>query len=93
MNHPEATRERSLGLFVLGLVIFNPPILSLFSVDGFVLGVPVLYFYLFVAWVAFIAMLFVSARWIDAIRQRRDDAGAPRSMTGEMSPPAGRAAR
>jgi len=71
MTRPGATRERMLALFVLGLVIFNPPILSLFSTDGFVSGIPLLYFYLFSAWAAFILLLFISAGWRDAVRQRR----------------------
>ncbi|MCZ6764249.1 MAG: hypothetical protein O7C63_04860 [Alphaproteobacteria bacterium] len=71
MTRPGATRERMLALFVLGLLIFNPPILSLFSTDKFVGGIPLLYFYLFSAWGAFIVLLFLSAGWRDAVRQRR----------------------
>ncbi len=66
-----------LALFVLGLLIFNPPILSLFSTDGFIAGIPLLYFYLFSAWGAFIALLFLSAGWRDAVSQWRAD-GADR---------------
>ncbi len=53
--------ERSLALFLFGLLLFNPPILSLFSVDGFLLGIPVLYVYLFVSWSAFIAFLAIQS--------------------------------
>jgi len=43
-----ARRERLIGLFILGLILFNPPILNLFG--GTVFGWPALYVYLFVAW-------------------------------------------
>jgi hypothetical protein len=75
MTRPGATRERMMALFVLGLLIFNPPILSLFSSDGFIGGIPLLYFYLFSAWAAFIVLLFLSAGWRDAVRQRRGGGG------------------
>lgn len=42
--------ERLIGLALLGFLLFNYPLLSLFSTDGTVLGVPVLYAYLFVSW-------------------------------------------
>ena len=73
MTRSGATRERSLALFVLGLLIFSPPIMSLFSVDGFAFGIPLLFFYLFAAWASFIVLLFLSAGWRDAVRQRRGD--------------------
>ena len=43
-----ARRERLIGLFILALILFNPPILNLFG--GTVFGWPALYVYLFVAW-------------------------------------------
>ncbi len=64
-----------MALFVLGLLFFSPPILSLFSIEGFIFGIPLLYFYLFSAWAVFILLLFLSAGWRDAVRQRRHDAG------------------
>lgn len=43
-----ARRDRLIGLFVLGVVLFNPPILNLFG--GIVFGLPALFVYLFAAW-------------------------------------------
>jgi hypothetical protein len=43
-----ARRDRLIGLFVLGLALFNPPILNLFG--GTVFGLPVRFLYLFAAW-------------------------------------------
>jgi len=68
-----SSRERRLALFVLGLLIFNPPILSIFSNDGYVAGIPVLYAYLFLGWAVFIALLFVSAGWREAVFRRVRD--------------------
>jgi hypothetical protein len=42
--------ERLVALALLGFLLFNYPLLSLFSTEGTVLGVPVLYAYLFVSW-------------------------------------------
>jgi hypothetical protein len=47
--------ERLAGLFLLGCLLFNYPMLAIFNVPASVAGVPVLYVYLFVAWAAIIA--------------------------------------
>lgn len=48
-----ARRDRLIGLFILAVILFNPPILNLFG--GTVFGWPALYIYLFVAWALIIA--------------------------------------
>ncbi len=48
--------ERLAALFLLGWIAFNPPILTLFAVPATVLGLPVLYLYLFAAWAGVIAL-------------------------------------
>ncbi len=57
MTRPGAPGERTLALFLLGLLLFNPPLLSLFSIDRILADVPLLYLYLFVAWGVFIALI------------------------------------
>jgi hypothetical protein len=42
--------ERLIGLLIAGAVLLNFPLLSVFSVDRMVFGVPVLYLYLFSVW-------------------------------------------
>jgi hypothetical protein len=42
---------------MLGMVLFNYPILALFNVPGTILGVPALYAYLFAAWAALIGLM------------------------------------
>ena len=57
MNKFEAKSHRFVALCMLGLLLFNYPILALFNVSGTVLGVPVLYVYMFGAWSALIALM------------------------------------
>ena len=45
---------------VLALLVFNYPFLAVFDTDSLVLGVPVLWAYLFIVWAAVIAF----AAWI-----------------------------
>jgi hypothetical protein len=49
--------HRFIALCMLGVVLFNYPILALFNVNGTLFGVPVLYVYVFLAWAALIAMM------------------------------------
>jgi hypothetical protein len=58
----DAKAQRFLALCMLGLVLFNYPVLALFNVPGTLLGVPVLYAYLFIAWAALIGLMAVVAR-------------------------------
>lgn len=51
-------RDRMIGLFVLGAVLFNPPILNLFG--GTFFGWPTLYVYLFTAWALVIAGIAIA---------------------------------
>ena len=55
---PQETRRRDrlVGLFALGLVLFNPPMLQLFA-GTTVFGWPLLFIYVFCAWVALTAMV------------------------------------
>jgi hypothetical protein len=54
--------ERLVALALLGFLLFNYPLLSLFSTDGTVLGVPLLYAYLFVSWGLLIGLMAVVVR-------------------------------
>lgn len=58
--------DRAVALFLLGALVFNAPILLLFNVEAFVLGIPVLYVYLFLAWGALIVLMALNARHADA---------------------------
>jgi len=42
---------------MLGVLLFNYPILALFNVTSTVFGVPLLYAYIFAAWAVLIALM------------------------------------
>ena len=67
-------RDRLIGLFLLALVLLNPPLLLLFGGGDTVLGLPLLYLYVFATWLLIIATL----AWISerrAARRRRNADG------------------
>lgn len=53
---PESKRqhERLLAVFIIGVILLNYPLLSLFSKAKLLFGVPVLYLSLFMIWFIFI---------------------------------------
>jgi hypothetical protein len=57
----DAKSQQFVALCMLGLVLFNYPILALFNLPGTLLGVPVLYAYLFIAWAVLIALMALVA--------------------------------
>jgi len=57
MKTKGARAARLAFLFMLGLLLFNYPLLALFNVQGSVFGVPLLYAYIFAAWFLLIALV------------------------------------
>jgi hypothetical protein len=57
----DAKQQRFVALCMLGMVLFNFPVLALFNVPASVLGVPLLYAYIFAAWAALIALMALVA--------------------------------
>jgi hypothetical protein len=53
---------RLVALALLGLLLFNYPFLALVSDEHRVLGIPVLYAYLFLSWAVLIALLALVVR-------------------------------
>jgi hypothetical protein len=51
--------QRLAALFLLGWLVFNYPLLALFNRTAEVLGIPLLYAYIFGAWLALIALMAV----------------------------------
>ena len=49
--------QRLVALFLLGVLLFNYPLLAVFNRPAEVLGIPVLYAYIFFAWAALIGLL------------------------------------
>lgn len=59
MARPARRGQRLLALFLLGCLLFTYPIVALFNVRATVLGIPVLYGYLFSAWALLIVLAAV----------------------------------
>jgi len=57
MSRASRTGQRLVGLFLLGCLLFNYPLLAVFNARGAVLGIPILYAYLFGAWALVIALV------------------------------------
>lgn len=57
MMRPIVKNQRLVGLFLLGVLLFNYPLLALFSRVTEVFGIPLVYLYIFGAWALFIALL------------------------------------
>ena len=51
------TGQRLVALFLLGWVLVNYPILSVFDVDRVWLKIPAIYLYVFGVWAAMIALM------------------------------------
>lgn len=61
-SDPQRHYERELALFLLGVLLFNPPLLTIASVPRLILGVPLLYLFLFVGWGLLIVLVALHAR-------------------------------
>ena len=66
MLRPNRTHERLVALFLLGVLLFTPPFLTLFNNATRVLGLPALYLYLFAAWVLVIVLAALAVERVTA---------------------------
>ena len=57
MNKQGIDTQRLIALFLLGWVLLNFPMLSLFNQQATLLGIPSLYVYIFAAWALVIALM------------------------------------
>jgi hypothetical protein len=57
MGDFETKGQRLTALCLLGFLLFNYPVLALFNLPASVLGVPVLYAWIFCAWAVLIALM------------------------------------
>ena len=59
MHRPGPKKEKTIGLFLLGLVLFTPPFITIFNSDPLatVFDIPLLFVYFFVAWFFLIALV------------------------------------
>jgi len=66
MNRSIQTRQRLAGVFLLGVLLFFSPVLTLFDKAAEWGGIPVSYLYLFGVWLALILL----AAWTVESRNR-----------------------
>ncbi len=53
--------QRLVAIFLLGCLLFSFPLLALFNGDGAILGIPILYAFLFAAWALLIVLMAIAA--------------------------------
>lgn len=84
MSRPHRNSEWSVALFVAALLVFNPPLLSIFSVPDLIFGIPTLYLYIFVAWGGAVALLAASVPGLmrNAAASAHDGVGDDAERTG-----------
>ena len=57
MIRPSIMGQRLVALFLLGVLLLNYPLLNLFAGPSEVLGIPVLYAYVFAVWALLIGLM------------------------------------
>jgi hypothetical protein len=57
MNRFRLTGQRLFAVFLLGCVMFNYPLLFLFDRNAGLFGIPLLYAYVFFAWLCLIGLM------------------------------------
>ncbi len=57
MIRPSIKGQRLVALFLLGFLLLNYPLLNLFAGPVLVLGIPVLYAYVFAVWALLIGLM------------------------------------
>lgn len=62
MNPENNKNARLVGLFLLGCVLFNFPVLSLFNLDMTIGRIPFLFLFMFLGWGLFILLIYFAAR-------------------------------
>jgi len=63
MNTSHLLGERLVALFLLAVLLLNPPLLLIFDSSNSVAQVPTLYLYLFVVWALLISLLAIVAEF------------------------------
>ena len=63
MTKRTVLNQRLVALFALGVLLFSYPLIALFDRQVFVLGVPILYAFLFAAWAFLIVLMALVMEW------------------------------
>jgi hypothetical protein len=57
MSGSSIRSERLVAIFLLGVLLFNYPLLALFNSAAEAFGIPLLYTYIFISWALLIGLL------------------------------------
>ena len=68
--------KRLMGVFFLGCVLLNYPLLSLFNRPLILFGIPLLYLYMFAVWASLIVLIFLATRMRPRPTRRHEDPDA-----------------
>jgi hypothetical protein len=60
MSNRANMNQRLVSVFLLGCLLFTYPLLALFNSSDTVLGIPMLYTYLFGAWAVLIVLMAIA---------------------------------
>lgn len=75
MTKANKKAKRLIGLFLLGILLFNYPIIALFNLKKLVLGLPLLFVYMFAVWSGFILLIFIITTPFTTGRSKLSDNG------------------
>jgi hypothetical protein len=54
---PQPRNDRLVALFLLGLVLFAPPLVRIFGIPATIFGIPLLFLYMFLAWAVVVVLI------------------------------------
>ena len=54
--------DRLIALFLLGVLLLMPPMMAIFNVERLIFGIPLLYLYLFGAWILLVGLVALVLR-------------------------------
>ena len=74
MQRPELGKQRLIFLFLMAVLVLNPPFLTIFDIPRTLLGVPVLYIYLFACWATLIALAAIAIESTGEDKEEEGDA-------------------
>lgn len=84
MHRQNRPRDSLIALFLLGAFLLSPPFLMVFDTPERIVGVPVLYAWLFLAWAVLIGLVALAARRLVAAPQ---EAQAPHENREDIRDP------
>jgi hypothetical protein len=69
MTFDKEKNRRLTSLFLFVVVLYNYPILSLFNIPKNIMGIPLLYLYLFSVWILSIIIVVIINKYPEATQQ------------------------